>query len=706
IIIAWEDERNSGTSGADIYAKILDSNGNTIKDEFPITIASNTQASPSITTDQNNHIIIAWHDYRNGNYDIYAEILDSNGNTVKDEFPITAHPNTQASTSITTDQNNNIIIAWHDWRNSGTPGADIYAEILDSNGNTIKDEFPITTYSNDQYRPSITTDQNSNIIIAWYDYRSGTDYDIYYKILNSTFKPGSVFEYDDETVSSSGSVNTSDADQSWSGINPADRFGYSLAMADFDNDGGSDIIAGAIGSDEYGYESGAAYLLKGENHKPAFNSTLIGAHINPFPFIDGLVSYWQFEYDNGTVTPDATGRNNGTLHGDVKLVHEGRVGKAYEFDGDGDYITVDSVTADLENENISIAFWLKSGDTSDQSFFVSFHNNIGSNKLLIGRQTGSNKLSIYNGTHWAGTSSAEVIDDNWHFVTIIFDTVADNVSIYIDGNYDFSVGCMNDILSTDKFTIGMEWDGSNPSDFFNGTLDEIIVFDRLLSLNEIKELYNLTKGKYAYADNDLGCSPYGIVDPDGDNVDVIYNWYVNNQSILVLNMPFEKGSLVFEGESADGVNVVKKAVSGASNGYVGYVNESGEVIITNASNNQEYPSITTDQNNHIIIAWEDYRNGNYDIYAEILDSNGNTIKDEFPITNASSHQLNPTITTDQNNHIIIAWRDYRNGNYDIYAEILDSNGNTIKDEFPITTDSNIQASPSITTDQNNHIIIA
>jgi len=278
-----------------------------------------------------------------------------------------------------------------------------------------------------------------------------------------------------------------------------------------------------------------------QNTPPTHSKPYIGAHINPS--MDGLVSYWQFEYDNGTVTPDATGRNNGTLHGGVKLVHEGRVGKAYEFDGVNDYITADSVTADLANKNISIAFWLKSSDvSSNQSFFISFNNNTGgANKLLIGRNTGSNKLAIDNGTT-RKTSSTVIIDDTWHFVTIIFDTTSNNIMVYIDSNYDFSVPCTNDISSTDKFSIGMEWDGSNPSDYFNGTLDEIIVFDRLLALSEIKELYNLTKGKYALKNNDIGCSPNATYDADDDNLTYIYNWYRNDKSILLLNMPFEGGS--------------------------------------------------------------------------------------------------------------------------------------------------------------------
>jgi len=323
------------------------------------------------------------------------------------------------------------------------------------------------------------------------------------------------------------------------GINETDVSGYLKAtdnIALFQ----SHIPTGATKGNHM-VASNAFLVVELTNTPPTHSKPFIGAHINPS--MNGLVSYWQFEYDNGTHTFDATGRNNGTLHGGVKLVHEGKVGKAYEFDGVNDYITADSVTADLANKNISIAFWLKSSDvSSNQSFFISFNNNTGgAHKLLIGRNTGSNKLAIDNGTT-RKTSSTVIIDDTWHFVTIIFDTTSNNIMVYIDSNYDFSVPCTNDISSTDKFSIGMEWDGSNPSDYFNGTIDEVMILNRILSESEIKDLYDLTKGKYALTNNDIGCSPNSTSDADNDNYTYIYNWYRNNQSILVLNMPFEGGS--------------------------------------------------------------------------------------------------------------------------------------------------------------------
>ncbi|RLG70097.1 MAG: hypothetical protein DRO04_02375, partial [Candidatus Iainarchaeum archaeon] len=202
----------------------------------------------------------------------------------------------------------------------------------------------------------------------------------------------------------------------------------------------------------------------------------------------------------------SVGNNHGKVYG-ATFVGSGRIGHGFEFDGVDDYITADSVTADLENKNMTALFWMKSSEVSGTSFFISFHDNSGSNKLLIGHNL-NNKLSIHNGASWAGTSSVPVIDNTWHFIAVVFDTSADNIDVYIDGNYDFSTSCSNDFVSTDRFTIGMEWDASTPSDFYEGLIDEILIFNRLLSAEEIQAYYNFTKAQHFWDNQSIRISEH------------------------------------------------------------------------------------------------------------------------------------------------------------------------------------------------------
>jgi len=104
-----------------------------------------------------------------------------------------------------------------------------------------------------------------------------------------------------------------------------------------------------------------------------------------------------------------------------------------------------------------------------------------------------------------------------------------------------------------------------------------------------------------------------------------------------------------------------------------------EIRITTNSSDQVYPAISGDR-----IVWQDYRNGNWDVYLYDLSTGTET-----PITTNFSNQWSPAISGDR-----IVWQDYRNGNTDIYLYDL-STGT----EIPITTNSSDQYNPAISGDR-------
>jgi hypothetical protein len=109
------------------------------------------------------------------------------------------------------------------------------------------------------------------------------------------------------------------------------------------------------------------------------------------------------------------------------------------------------------------------------------------------------------------------------------------------------------------------------------------------------------------------------------------------------------------------------------------------VGICMASNSQEYPQITSDGSGGAIIAWKDYRNNtDYDIYAQRVDALGDTkwTADGVGICTASDSQEYPQITSDGSGGAIIAWRDNRNGNYDIYAQKIYQDGRLAHNRLP------------------------
>ena len=99
-------------------------------------------------------------------------------------------------------------------------------------------------------------------------------------------------------------------------------------------------------------------------------------------------------------------------------------------------------------------------------------------------------------------------------------------------------------------------------------------------------------------------------------------------------------------------------------------------LITNAANDQVNPVSVSDGNGGAIIAWQDKRSGHYDIYAQRVTTNG-TVQwaiNGVAICSADSDQVNPAIISDGSGGAIIAWQDKRSGNYDIYAQRINASG--------------------------------
>ena len=110
----------------------------------------------------------------------------------------------------------------------------------------------------------------------------------------------------------------------------------------------------------------------------------------------------------------------------------------------------------------------------------------------------------------------------------------------------------------------------------------------------------------------------------------------------------------------------------------------GSVAVSSGTAFKEYPKIINDGTGYVIVTWEDYRNGDADIYAHRIDIPSGILDTSWDIngstvTVAAGNQLEPQIVKDGLGGAIITWTDYRETTTepDIYAQRISSAGTPV-----------------------------
>ncbi|HET6462800.1 MAG TPA: FlgD immunoglobulin-like domain containing protein [Candidatus Krumholzibacteria bacterium] len=101
------------------------------------------------------------------------------------------------------------------------------------------------------------------------------------------------------------------------------------------------------------------------------------------------------------------------------------------------------------------------------------------------------------------------------------------------------------------------------------------------------------------------------------------------------------------------------------------------IVVCGAGSTQAAPGIIPDGAGGGIIAWQDRRTGNDDIYAQRINSSGASqwTANGVALCTALFDQNLPSITSDGAGGAVVAWQDYRNGGFqDIYARRINSSG--------------------------------
>ena len=213
-------------------------------------------------------------------------------------------------------------------------------------------------------------------------------------------------------------------------------------------------------------------------------------------------AHWNLNESSGTNVPDTSGnaRHCTTVNMEDADWVSGKLNNNLQFDGTDEYVNCSNIANFERTDEFSLESWVKS-------------TTIGSNMII----SKIRKLPVWRGW-WLNfidgkinfgldyqnpdvlmveTIDSSFADGNYHHVVATYDgtSLASGVHIYVDG-VDKPLTILNNSLTgTIQTSVNLQIGSyQNSTDFFNGSIDEVVIYEEELSLPEVSFRYNTGVG--------------------------------------------------------------------------------------------------------------------------------------------------------------------------------------------------------------------
>jgi uncharacterized repeat protein (TIGR02543 family) len=243
---------------------------------------------------------------------------------------------------------------------------------------------------------------------------------------------------------------------------------------------------------------GAMWRLFEDDHK----NTWVAENTNRLnvraigELLSACVGHWKMNDDatNTTVVDSSGNGNDGTAQQNTSVLHtDGKINGALTFDGTTDY--VDCGDIDIGTGPRTFAAWVKADSTSGVSTIIG--KDTGGATTEAGWLYQSSSTILWKLRNPAGSSirmfTTTLTTGGWHFLVATYDTT--DMHVYFDGVLDDGplLGAVPDSVPDNSIPLQIGARG-NGTYKFNGTIDNIMIFDRALTIEEIELLYNEGNG--------------------------------------------------------------------------------------------------------------------------------------------------------------------------------------------------------------------
>ncbi len=625
-VVVWEDIR----SGFNAYGQFYDASGSPVGSNFKINsdIGISPHFAPRAEYDGSGNLTVVWEAYRNGDADIYFQRYNSSGAAVDTNILVTADVvnEDQYLPDLDRSFDGRFVITYVDTR-SGDP--DIYFQRYSAAGIASGSATKANSDAggNEQWDPAVGTDSLHRFVISWADYRSTSA--IYTQSFDSLGAP----------QGSNTQINTlgSQQERNSPGIDRHRKGNYTIVWQDH-RAGNFDI---------YGQRVSSSGVLQGINFK--VNDDLQGAfQKNPAmvttPNGSFYVVWEDYRSGNADIYLRAFDRLGNPLISDTKV--------------NSDVSLTNQVFPDITAGKFGnlLITWL------DLSFGTrimgQFYNSALSPLDLnfeISDDTGS---AIHN-----RPACGAMADDKFVIVW------SDNRNVFTTQNI------YGQIIDLPLFPIGpfppnfKINDDTSSLDHLNPRVGADTMSSFVVVWQDSRNGLSRIFGR-AY---DVNGTPQGPSEPiQSDSLNTV-------QYQPDISLSPQGGVIVWLEDRAAGTNIFAQRYSN------GIPSGANLAIADPSLGLPRNPRVAMDKNEAFVVAWEDNRNGDWDIFGQFYYASNDSMGEDFRVNNdvGSFLQLTPDVALSRD-EAYLAWADARvlGSGLDIFANLVSYSGVDVDKPIP------------------------
>ena len=211
---------------------------------------------------------------------------------------------------------------------------------------------------------------------------------------------------------------------------------------------------------------------------------------------EGLVAYWTFDDGAGMIAEDSIGSNDGTL-ANSSVWTDGQIDGALSFDGIDDYVETALEIDQTGSTDVTMSAWVYPTSLKEGIQQIISTDNGGHDWSLFIRD---GKWQVFTG-YYSMTSEFNIDLNVWQHVAAVFDVDDAKIRFYKNGVISSVTSELFTDTSTNYLCIG-----DNPGwwhEYFEGKIDEVRIYNRDLSTEEVKQLYKEGLSPYDKAVEDI-----------------------------------------------------------------------------------------------------------------------------------------------------------------------------------------------------------